>query len=185
MLFQTTFQELEPKAAPQPLTLNAEPPVATERTAGGQLKKCFKCQQQKSRDQFYSHPSMGDGLLGKCKDCCKADIAENINKRKLDPAWITKERQRGRDKMAARRAAGLTERPKSETIARWNNANQHKRRAQAIAAHAQSKQVLQKPDRCEICKQVGYVEKHHPDYSKPLLIQWLCTACHGLTRRKI
>lgn len=36
---------------------------------------------------------------------------------------------------------------------------------------------------CEICKNPEAV-KHHPDYSKPLEIRWLCSRCHGKTWRK-
>ena len=30
---------------------------------------------------------------------------------------------------------------------------------------------------CKICGS-AHSEKHHPDYSKPLLVQWLCRPCH-------
>lgn len=35
--------------------------------------------------------------------------------------------------------------------------------------------VLKKP--CEICNDNASVA-HHPDYSEPLAVKWLCKACH-------
>ena len=41
------------------------------------MKICFKCGQQKELNQFYKHPQMLDGHLGKCKECSKKDVREN------------------------------------------------------------------------------------------------------------
>ena len=32
---------------------------------------------------------------------------------------------------------------------------------------------------CERCKESGKVEAHHPDYSRPLQVAWLCIYCHA------
>lgn len=40
------------------------------------LKTCFKCGAEKPRTEFYRHPQMGDGLLGKCKTCTMRDVRE-------------------------------------------------------------------------------------------------------------
>lgn len=38
---------------------------------------------------------------------------------------------------------------------------------------------LTRPSCCEECGEVGSVEGHHCDYSKPLEVNWLCTRCHA------
>lgn len=43
---------------------------------------------------------------------------------------------------------------------------------------------LQRPDRCQKCGGRGQrIEAHHPNHANPETIEWLCSACHGLTRR--
>ena len=43
-------------------------------------KVCFKCETEKDRSEFYTHPQMSDGLMGKCKECTKRDVTSNRKK---------------------------------------------------------------------------------------------------------
>lgn len=60
------------------------------------MKQCFKCGTVKPLDQFYKHSKMGDGRLNKCIDCTKKDVSERLLVLSDDPAFIEKERKRGR-----------------------------------------------------------------------------------------
>jgi len=62
------------------------------------LKKCFKCNTEKPRSNFYAHSKMSDGLLGKCKECTKSDARSRIESLQNDEVWIDKERARHREK---------------------------------------------------------------------------------------
>ena len=40
------------------------------------MKTCFKCHLTLPLSEFYHHPRMKDGHLGKCKECTKKDVAD-------------------------------------------------------------------------------------------------------------
>src|SRR5207253_11493816 len=46
-----------------------------------------------------------------------------------------------------------------------------------------AKGQLIRPSSCSGCGKACVPEGHHPDYSKPLEVIWLCIECHSLTRR--
>lgn len=61
----------------------------------------------------------------------------------------------------------------------------HKQRARLQVQEAVRQGKLVKPIVCEECQIDKTVEAHHPDYSKPLDIKWLCRQCHAALHRII
>lgn len=62
------------------------------------MKICFKCKEEKELNDFYKHPRMNDGHLGKCKSCTKKDVKEKLELLISTPEGLEKERKRHRDK---------------------------------------------------------------------------------------
>lgn len=64
--------------------------------------------------EFYPHPRMKDGHLGKCKGCTKADVeARRQLKMATDPEWAEREAERHR--MKARKTWADGKRPDRES----------------------------------------------------------------------
>ena len=133
------------------------------------MKNCFKCGEKKARTEFYSHPMMGDGLLGKCKDCTKKDSAENTLRKQSDPQWVIKERKRQREKEAIRRKKGL--------VGTYVKGAYKRPEANNKVSYAMKTGMIKKSG-CQVCGK-SKAQAHHEDYSKPLDVVWLCTRHHA------
>lgn len=129
-------------------------------------KECFKCSKEKSITQFYRHPKMGDGRLGKCKECTKKDVAENYRANK--PHYIEYEKRRFQ-KYARKIAA------KSYQIKRRKEKPGRYKAQTTVSNAIRDGRLLRKP--CEVCKNVKS-QAHHDDYRKPLVVRWLCRKHH-------
>jgi len=137
-------------------------------------KQCFKCHEVKPLDDFYKHPIMTDGHLGKCKECAKRDGQENYAKRRAQYSAYDQRRYREprRRRMVLGYARARAKRTPEKTAAR-------RRLTQAL----RSGKIVRWP--CEVCGVVRGVQAHHDDYSKPFDVRWLCfqhhRALHGQT----
>lgn len=129
-------------------------------------KTCFKCGASKARSEFYKHPKMADGLLGKCKSCTKSDVAARRDAKHADVCAY--DRQRSREPGRRARVVGYQ---------RAARARSPERRAAHQAVHRALKAGKLTRGPCLHCGDPR-VQAHHRDYSRPLDVVWVCFACH-------
>lgn len=153
-------------------------------------KQCFKCGKVKSLDEFYTHPEMSDGHLNKCKDCTRKDARETRDAN-LD-YYLDYDRRRNRtpEREATRNASLKRQREKdpddfdrraSLAKKKYIKNNPEKRHAHMVVSNAiRDGKIIKLP--CEECGRKDS-EAHHEDYSKPLMIKWLCRKHHGEIHR--
>lgn len=144
-------------------------------------KRCYGCHVLKSLSDFYPHRQMRDGHVGKCKACTRLAVRDREQKlRATNPDWVMKERERGRIKAKIKR---YKRKDASAYSKRWAEKHPTKKRVHHKVSNALRDRKLLRPTACIRCGATGRVEAHHEDYSKPFYLEWLCSACHGKTRR--
>ncbi len=130
------------------------------------LKHCFKCGQMKARQEFYRHSQMSDGLLGKCKECTRADVVAN----RAAKIEYYREYDKKRFNTPERKAT------RSKQSVRTRTVTPEKYRARNAVNNAiRDGRLVRQP--CEKCGNTK-VDAHHDDYSQPLNVRWLCRTCH-------
>jgi hypothetical protein len=127
------------------------------------LKTCFKCGAEKDIESFYRHPEMGDGRLGKCKDCTKTDVRQNYRARHEQYKAYEKKRHNRVERFKIN-----NERQKSQHPEKW-----HAR--QLVSRAIRDHKLFRLP--CEVCGDLKS-EAHHEDYKQPFFIKWLCRFHH-------
>lgn len=126
---------------------------------------CRTCGVEKPLASFPVNKQMLEGRLKDCKLCVKA--------------WMFNWRQQNKERLWAKDreyAARPDVRAKTATSnEQWRKENRHK-----IQIHYQFHQALRaglvKPLPCWVCGEKA--EAHHPDYSAPLDVVWLCRSHH-------
>jgi len=140
------------------------------------MKVCFKCGQEKELSEFYPHKQMGDGYLGKCKDCTKSDTKKRTENLLLNPEFVEKERSRGREKyyrLYQKNKRPLFKLTKAESTKKYQLAFPEKRKAHIMA------QRIKSP--------IKGLEKHHWSYKEEhwMDIIWLSRKDHAKAHRFI
>lgn len=130
------------------------------------MKKCTSCGEVKSLDDFQVRKASKDGRTAACRECLKQRDKARYGKEKVMRA----ERHKQYMTTEAGKAAH------SGATARWKERNRLRRAAQVLLNNAvRDGRVKKLP--CWVCGSAD-VEGHHPDYSAPLDVVWLCTEHH-------
>lgn len=129
------------------------------------MKQCFKCGHIKQETEFYAHPAMSDGLLGKCKTCTKKDVKENYSKNR---SYYS-----GYEQIRGKRIERIIDKRSYSKLHRQNNPEKAAARRKLNNAIKAGK-IQRQP--CEVCGRKA--QGHHSDYSQPFNVRWLCFLHH-------
>lgn len=150
-----------------------------------ELRECRGCGAVKPLDEFVSNAKCRHGRGHICTDCTRArqrryahehrDAARGRNAawRDANPERAAEHQRRYREKHAAE----LSEKGKIR-----RREERERILARSIMNHAIRAGALRRGT-CERCGSMEHVEGHHPDYSKPLDVVWLCAKCHKIEHR--
>lgn len=141
------------------------------------MKRCFKCREEKPLSEFYRHASMADGHLNKCKGCTRSDVlkhrADNIERIRA----YDRDRAKQPKRLEKNRVAGE----------KWRAENPNRRSAQVKLGNAVRDGRVTPWPTCALPECNSKPEAHHPDYDRPLQVEWLCPVhhkqAHALFRR--
>lgn len=70
---------------------------------------------------------------------------------------------------------------------KYKQNNPEKTKCHSILRYALKINTITKPNKCSNfnCNNTNNLEGHHPDYSKPLEVMWLCVSCHHILHNNI
>jgi hypothetical protein len=130
------------------------------------MKACIACGVPKKLDDFYKHPGMVDGHLGRCKECQKSNSKENYRKN-MDRRVVYECLREQRPSRKAKKA--LYQRNRRRLNPEKYHANG------AVNNAVRDGRLYRQP--CSMCG-APKAQAHHEDYLKPLDVDWLCRSCH-------
>lgn len=133
------------------------------------MKVCIACNRNLPITDYYRHPGMKDGHLGKCKNCQKENSTMNRN-RNIESR---REYDRMRSKLPHRKAQNV------RVSSNWRAAHPQRYKAHSVLNNAKRAGKILQPNRCQKCNKSKRLEAHHEDYSQPLSVEWLCKPCHA------
>ena len=133
-------------------------------------KNCKICGIEKEIEDYYTHKQMADGHLNICKECVKIRVRQHAHTeygRMVEKKWL--KTPKGKAK-------------KKRHLYRFRKLNPDKERAHNLAKHALDNGKIKRQP-CEICGDIN-TQKHHPDYSRPLYVRWLCFKHHRMVDKR-
>jgi len=187
--------------------------VLAEKQQNYQTKHCPRCSSDKSIGDFYKEKHTEDGLHGWCKNCTKAAINKYRNsskgKAKLQTYYksasfqenqrryrqsakgqttLKSYRQSPEAKLAVKRyhKSGLGKMSLQRAQKKYQEIYPDRVRCHWLFNKAIQRGKIIRPEICSACNEKnGTIHGHHPDYSKPYEVIWLCCRCHQAEHRGV
>lgn len=132
------------------------------------------CRKIKPLSAFPKNKKRKLGVGNRCKECDAKRAKVNYYKKQLH--ILEKRRQ-----WYALNRKEIRERGNKRSKIHWRKwylKNKLKHNAREKLRYAVRRGKIIKPERCPVCKIKENLQGHHPDYSKPLDVEWLCGRCH-------
>ena len=92
-------------------------------------------------------------------------------------SWYIENKEKRRDYNKSLRS--LREAENREYQAKYRKDHKDRVAAHNALTRAVAAGRVARPESCDFCGVVGPVDGHHPDYSSPLYVLWLCRSCHN------
>ena len=147
------------------------------------MKTCKDCGESKGEGEFYPVKNMKDGLMLRCKKCF-AKYSYASRKRRLTemlPEQLAVIRKRNSE--YSREWAKKNPNAQLEANRRFYEKNRSREKVKNRLSYAiRAGNIVREP--CFICGSMEKVHGHHPDYSAPLSVVWLCREHHTQLHRE-
>jgi DNA-directed RNA polymerase beta' subunit len=141
------------------------------------MKTCKTCLKNKEDLDFHKwyKKSGRSGLRSHCREC-----EHIINKKyRVDNKESLLQKRRIRNhSLPKKKCLDLKKIKQNERIYSFRRRNPDKVRVWTVVGYLIRNKKILKPEFCESCQIKTKVEAHHPDYTKPTFIKWLCKKCH-------
>ena len=147
------------------------------------MKFCKQCGKEKPITEYYIHNAMADGYLNKCKDCVKTRIGQHREKNIEYITEYDKKRAMLPHRVKARKEYLKTEngiQAKTKAIKNYRKKFPMIYASHVIFNNAIKNGKINKEYLCSECGSNNQIQGHHDDYTKPLVVRWLCVKCHNL-----
>lgn len=148
----------------------------TKEVGGVIMYRCGSCRHYLPRSDFYPTKRTLLGIRSQCRRChgrSSVMSRDPENARRLNREHMARARGVDPAKFREREKAASRKRPKDVRVG-----------ARRVLNAAVRSGKVQRPEACDRCRRSCKPTAHHPDYSQPLEVIWLCSACHGLEHRK-
>ena len=149
-------------------------------------KICTKCGKSLSIDNFYFRND-NQKFRNACKICTCENVRTNYQKNLPDILERMRIYHEKNKESVAKQKKEHYEKNKDKIIKRirkYESENKEKVMAQKKIKYYKKRKYIIPPNECQLCERKGKTEAHHPDYSKPLDIIWVCKYCHNRIHHK-